>query len=378
MGARILVVDDLEANRDMLSRRLQQQSHRVDMAEDGMSALEKLGAASYDLVLLDLMMPGMDGSEVLRRMKADEKLRHIPVVMVSASDELDNVVRCIELGAEDYLPKPFNPVLLRARVNASLHKKRLHDQEMELRAQLQHSNEQLEERVRRQVREITSAQTATIFAMSKLAGSRDPESGGHLERLREYSRILARQLGTLPRYQSLIDEAFIDAIYAGAPLLDIGKVGIPDTVLLKIAQLEPAEWEIMKAHTLIGGDMLRAVDREHPGNIFIRTGIEIVEGHHEKWDGSGYPRGTAGESIPLSARIVALADVYDSLASPRGHKQSFSHDEVRQVLMNGAGRHFDPDVVDAFLRVEAEFVRTRCQFQDPRHSVPQEICQDTR
>lgn len=371
MNAHILVVDDLEANRDMLSRRLQQQAYRVDMAEDGMMALKKLGADSYDLVLLDLMMPGMDGSEVLQRMKSDEKLRHIPVIMVSANDELDNVARCIELGAEDYLPKPFSPVLLRARVNASLQKKRLHDQEMDFRMQLQQSNELLEQRVLAQVREITSAQTATIFAMSKLAESRDPQAGRHLERLREYARTLARQLAALPRFQSLIDDAFIDAIYAAAPLLDIGKVGIPDAVLLKAARLEPAEWEIMKAHTLIGGDMLRAVDHEHPGNIFIRTGIEIAEGHHEKWDGSGYPRGTAGESIPLPARIVALADVYDGLTAPHGRKQSFSHDEARQVLVDGAGRYFDPEVVDAFLKVEPEFVRIRRRFQDPELAAPQ-------
>lgn len=370
MSAHILVVDDLEVNRDMLTRRLQQQAHRVDMAEGGVQALEKLGADRYDLVLLDLMMPGMDGSEVLQRIKSDVKLRHIPVIMVSASDELDNVVRCIELGAEDYLPKPFSPVLLRARVNASLQKKRLHDQEAELRTQLQQSNTLLGERVRAQVREITSAQTATIFAMSKLAESRDPEAGGRLERLREYVHVLARQLVTLPRYQSLIEEAFIDAIYAAAPLLDIGKVGIPDAVLSKAARLEPAEWEIMKAHTLIGGDMLRAVDREHPGNIFIRTGIEIAEGHHEKWDGSGYPRGAAGDAIPLSARIVALADAYDGLVSPRGCKQSFSHDEARQVLADGANRHFDPEVVDAFLRVETEFVRIRRRFQDPERPAP--------
>lgn len=371
MNAHILVVDDLEVNRDMLSRRLQQQAYQVDMAEDGVMALEKLGAASYDLVLLDLMMPGIDGSEVLQRMKADERLRHIPVIMVSASDEVDNVVRCIQLGAEDYLSKPINPILLRARVNASLQKKYLYDQEVTLRTQLQQSNELLEQRVRAQVREITSAQTATIFAMSKLAESRDPEAGGHLERLREYTRVLAQQLGTQSRYEALIDEAFIDAIYAAAPLLDIGKVGIPDAVLIKAGRLEPAEWEVMKAHTLIGGDMLRAVDREHPGNIFIRVGIEIAEGHHEKWDGSGYPRGAAGESIPLPARIVALADVYDGLTAPRGHKQSFSHDEARQVLIDGAGRHFAPDVVDAFLGVEAEFVRVRRRFQDPDLTAPQ-------
>jgi putative two-component system response regulator len=298
------------------------------------------------------------------RMKSDADLRCIPVIMVSASDDLQNVVRCIELGAEDYLPKPFNPVLLKARVNASLQKKRLHDQETLLRTQLQESNERLEERVRAQVREITSAQSATIFAMSRLAESRDPQSGGHLERLREYAKTLARELAKLPRYWQVIDEAYVDAIYAATPLLDIGKVGIPDAVLIKAGRLDPAEWEVMKAHALIGGDTLRVVDREHPGNIFIRMGIEIVEGHHEKWDGSGYPHGMTGESIPLAARIVALADVYDSLTAQRGHKRGFSHDDAKQIIVGGADRHFDPDVVQAFLAAEAEFVRIRRRFYD--------------
>jgi len=364
MDAHILVVDDLEANRDMLSRRLQQQGHRVHAVGDGEGALSALRAAAFDLVMLDLMMPGMDGSEVLKAMKSDEALKHIPVIMVSASDEIENVVRCIELGAEDYLPKPFSPVLLKARVGASLQKKRLHDQETRLRIQLQQNNERLEERVRAQVREITLAQNATIFAMSRLAESRDPQSGGHLDRLREYARALARELARLPCYGQVIDDAFIDAIYAATPLLDIGKVGIPDAVLIKAGRLDPAEWEVMKAHTLIGGEMLREVDREHPGNIFIRMGIEIAEGHHEKWDGSGYPRGAAGNSIPLAARIVALADVYDSLTSQRGHKQGFPHDEARQIVVGGAGRHFDPDVVQAFLAVEAEFVQIRRRFHD--------------
>lgn len=364
MDAHILVVDDLEANRDLLARRLQHQGHRVHAVADGETALAALRAEGFDLVMLDLMMPGMDGAAVLKLIKADEVLKHIPVVMVSASDEIENVVRCIELGAEDYLPKPSSPVLLRARVNACLQKKRLHDQEALLRTQLQQSNELLEERVRAQVREITSAQSATIFAMSRLAESRDPQSGGHLERLREYAKVLAQELAKLPRYQQVIDEAFVDAIYAATPLLDIGKVGIPDSVLVKAGRLDPAEWEVMKAHTLIGGETLRVVDREHPGNTFIRMGIEIAEGHHEKWDGSGYPRGTAGESIPLAARIVALADVYDSFTSLRGRRRHFSHDEARQIIVEAADRSFDPEVVQAFVSAEAELVRIRRRYRD--------------
>jgi putative two-component system response regulator len=364
MAASILVVDDLDANRDVLSRRLQQQGYHVECAVDGESALAMLRAAAFDLVMLDLMMPGMDGSEVLKAMKSDDALRHIPVIMVSANDEMENVVRCIELGAEDYLPKPFNPILLRARVSSSLQKKQLHDQEMLLRRQLQQNNAMLEVRVQAQVRQISSAQIAAIFAMSKLAESREPDSGGHLERLREYSRILARELAKLPRYGLTIDAAFVDAIYAAAPLIDIGKVGVPDAILRKASKLDPAEWEIMKSHTRIGGETLRVVDREHPGNMFIRMGIDIAESHHEQWDGSGYPRGLAGESIPLAARIATVGDVYDALTSQRYHKRALSHDESREIIVSGAGRHFDPEVVNAFLASEVEFVRVRRRFHD--------------
>lgn len=357
MTAHILVVDDLEMNREMLGRRLKQLGHEVTMVESGAAALEELGHGQFDLVMLDLMMPEMDGHEVLRRIKADVNQTHLPVIMVSANDDVDNVVRCIEAGAEDYLPKPFNPVLLRARVESSLRRKELHDHEV-------HYQRDLEEQVKAQVRQISSAQTAAIFAMSKLAESRDNETGAHLDRVREYCRCLAQYLADMEKYRKQITEEFIETIYAASPLHDIGKVGIPDHILLKAGKLDLAEWEIMKAHTLIGGGTLRAVDERHPGNAFVRMGIEITEGHHEKWDGSGYPNGLRGESIPLAARIVALADIYDSLTTQRGDKAPFSHEDARAIIQAGSGKHFDPDVVDAFVTMEMEFIRIRQVFKD--------------
>lgn len=359
MKAHILVVDDLEANRDMLARRLQQLGHVVSCAESGWDALQQLANSAIDLVLLDLMMPEMDGIEVLQKIKANAHLLHLPVVMVSANDEMDNVVRCIEMGAEDYLPKPFNPILLRARVEACLQKKRSRDCELE-------QHRALEAKVRVQVKEISSAQQAAIFAMSKLAESRDTESSGHLERTREYCRALAQQLARTSKYQKIIDAHFVDALYAAAPLHDIGKVGVPDHILMK-ASLNLNEWEILKTHPLIGGATLRAVEAQHPGNIFIRMGIDIVEAHHEKWDGSGYPHGLRGESIPLAARIMALADAYDGFTSARENRRYFSHEEARQMIELGAGRHFDPDVVAAFISIEADMVRIRRQYPDEIH-----------
>jgi len=361
MTSQILVVDDLEANRDMLSRRLRQLGHCVVTAASGREALGMLHENPCDMVLLDLMMPEMDGYEVLQAIKADSALLHLPVIMVSANDEMENVIKCIESGAEDYLPKPFNPVLLRARVEASLQKKKIFDREAQYQSEL-------EERVRSQVKQITSAQLAAIFAMSKLAESRDTETGAHLERMREYCRALAQQLSKLEKYRKMLDAEFVEAIYAASPLHDIGKVGIPDQILLKAGKLNLAEWEVMKTHAAIGGKTLRAVDAQHPGNLLIRMGIDIAEGHHEKWDGSGYPNALRGESIPIAARILALADVYDALTSQRCYKQAFAHADALNIIGQGAGSHFDPEVVQAFLEIEAEFIRVRQCFKDTEES----------
>ncbi len=361
----VLVVDDNEMNRDMLSRRLQRQGYRVDVAVNGAHAVERVECGSYDLVLLDIMMPEMNGYQVLERLKADPKLRHIPVIMISALEEMESVVRCIELGAEDYVLKPFNPVLLKARVGASLEKKRLHDQEERYRDQIEKANTALEHRVREQVKEISEAQLGAIFAMSKLAESRDPETGEHLERMREYCRILSVALGKLPRYARVIDGRFVETIYAASPLHDVGKVGIPDGVLLKPGKLTEREWVIMRTHPMIGAQTLLQVNRQYPGNLLLQAGMQIAGGHHEKWDGGGYPFRLKGEEIPLVARILALGDVYDALTSKRCYKEAFTHDASREIIITQRGLHFDPEVVDAFLATENEFMKVREFFQDP-------------
>ncbi len=360
----LLVVDDNEMNRDMLSRRLERQGYHVDRAVNGREAIDKVRYLPYDLILLDIMMPEMNGYQALEALKNAQASRHIPVIMISALDDLESVVRCIELGAEDYISKPFNPTLLKARVSASLEKKRLHDQEEDYRRRVEEQNHELEHRVRRQVQQITSAQLGAIFAMSKLAESRDPETGEHLERMREYCRVLSQQLAKLPQYIHTIDQKFIDVIYAASPLHDIGKVGIPDGVLLKNGKLDGDQWEVMRNHTIIGAKTLLEVDQEHPGNDLIRTGIAIAGGHHEKWDGSGYPYGVAGDAIPLVARILALGDVYDALTSRRCYKDAFSHEKSREIILAETGKHFDPDVVRAFTETDDEFQRIRRYYQD--------------
>lgn len=363
-GSKILVVDDNEMNRDLLARRLKRQGHEVLTANDGLAALGILNSHRVDLVLLDIMMPNLDGYQVLAKMKADEYLTDLPVIMITAVDELDSAVKCIEMGADDYLTKPFNAVLLGARINASLEKHQLRKQEHKQRQQIEDLNLFLTARVRQQVAEIASAQIGAIFAMSKLAESRDPETGEHLDRMREYCRLLAQDLSKQPRYSTYIDKAYIENIYSASPLHDIGKVGVPDAILAKPGKLTDEEWVVMRTHPVIGAETLREVDREHPGNAFIQTGIEIAAAHHEKWDGSGYPHGLSGEDIPLSARILALGDVYDALTSKRCYKEAMPHQKAVEIIKEGEGKHFDPEIISAFFRINEEFIKVREYFQD--------------
>ncbi len=362
--ARIMIVEDNDYNRDLLRRRLEREGYEVVEHVNGRHALEALKTETVDMILTDIMMPEMDGFEVLEALKKDDKLKHIPVIVISALSEIDSAVKCIELGAEDHLPKPFSPTLLRARINAGLSKKRFNDREAQYKAFIESQNRNLEERVRLQVKEISDTQMAAIFAMSKLAESRDPETGEHLERMREYCKLIAQKLQNTVKYQSIITDQFIDNIYAASPLHDIGKVGIPDNVLLKPGALDKDEWKIMRQHPLIGANTLRAVDEQHPGNQFIKVGVAIAEYHHERWDGSGYPHGLKGDTIPLEARILALGDVFDALTSTRCYKKAFGPEKTRRIILDSEGSHFDPDVVKVFVENEAEFFRIRSFYKD--------------
>jgi len=360
----ILVVDDNALNIEAITRRLERDGFHTYKADSGEQAFRILENFIVDLVLLDVMMPVMDGYEVLERIKKTDKWQHIPVIMVSALGEQESVVRCIEDGADDYLTKPVNSVLLRARVNNSLNKKRLYDRDRQYRNELECYNQQLKHKVEMQVKEISSAQMSMIFATSKLAESKDPETGAHLERMQIFCKVLSEYLAKTEPFKDVITPEYIECIYAASSLHDIGKVGIPDNVLLKPGKLTDNEWEIMRTHTIIGANTLRAVIDKHPGNAFIRMGIEIAESHHEKWDGSGYPFGLKGDAIPLAARILAMADVYDALTSVRCYKEAFSHEKSREIIVQGAETHFDPRIVEAFLNCEDQFIRIKKEFKD--------------
>ena len=352
----ILIVDDNETNRNVLNDLVITLGHTPALAENGLSALAQMKKQPPDIVLLDILMPEMNGYEVLNHIKNDNSLRHIPVIMITALDNIDSVVRCIKKGADDYIVKPFNPTLLKARIGGSLEKKQLHDHMKKLQDDLKQLNASLVQKVKDRTEEIERTRDVAIFGLAKLAEYRDPETGQHLERIRIYAKILAQQLQQHEKYKKIVNDAFIDMIYKSSPLHDIGKVGIQDSVLLKQGKLTDEEFEIMKKHTLIGGSAIEAAEKDSKiQQTFLTMGKKIAYFHQEKFDGTGYPHGLKGESIPLEARIMALADVFDALVSKRVYKEAIAYDAAQKIILEGKGTHFDPDVVDAFIELQVQF-----------------------
>lgn len=362
--SQILIVDDNENNRLVLSDHLQLLGFESVDAIHGRDALDKMQQFTPQLILLDLDMPVMNGHELLAILTSDPRFQNIPVVIISGSDDTSTIAECIRRGAADFLVKPFQPRILSARIDNCLAKRKLHERELALRRMIEKYNCELEEQVAAQVRQLGEANVCTIFALSTLAESRDPETGAHLERIRNYCRVLAEQLAKHRAYSDLLTEEYIHMLYVASPLHDIGKVGIPDDVLLKPGRLTEEEFSVMQRHCDIGASCLERVSREYPDNSFMHMGVDIARYHHEKWDGTGYPNNLKGEEIPVSCRILALADVYDALRSKRCYKDGFSHEKSREIILEGRGKHFDPDVVEAFLAVEQTFVDVSNQYSD--------------
>jgi putative two-component system response regulator len=359
----LLIVDDTPANLRLLSSMLAEEGYKVRSVINGQMALTAVKTAPPDLILLDINMPNMNGYQICQQLKSDESINDIPVIFISALDELHDKVKAFASGGIDYITKPFQleEVLARVRTHLTLRKTQ---RELEAaRSELLETNHHLEERVQQQVLQLYSSQLATIFALAKLADSRDSDTGKHLDRASQYCRVMAEQLAKLPQYQEEIDDLFIEDLSTASALHDIGKVGIPDHILLKPGKLTEEEFEVMKTHTVIGAQALREVDQKYPGNKQLRMGIEIAESHHEKWDASGYPNQLAGLSIPLAARILALVDVYDALTSLRPYKTAFSHTKSCEIITADRSRQFDPDMVDCFLQVESQFavIRENCR-----------------
>ncbi len=352
----ILIVDDEPVNLAVLSQLLSD-NYKVRAANSGARALQVAGTDPRpDLILLDIMMPGMDGYSVLEKLQEATATGDIPVIFFTSMEADEDEEKGLALGAVDYITKPIRPAILLARVKAHLALKQARDF-------LHDKNAYLEAEIARRMEENQIVQNVSIRALAHLAETRDLETGEHILRTQSYVEVLARQLQDHPRFNDTITEHFIGLLTKSAPLHDIGKVGIPDSILLKPGKLTGDEWVIMKTHTELGAQAIEQAERDVERPVeFLTLAKEIAHWHHERWDGSGYPDGLAGDEIPVSARLMALADVFDALVTRRVYKSSVPFAKAREIIMEERGRQFDPEVVDAFLTNFEEFVQIAEQY----------------
>jgi putative two-component system response regulator len=338
----ILVVDDVPENLLVLTELLKD-DYEVRVANSGVRALRlAMQLPTPDLILLDIMMPEMDGYGVLRHLKSAEETASIPVIFLTALDGVDDVVIGLEMGAVDYITKPIQPLVVKARIHTQL-------QAQAVRQILTDKNQWLEDEVQRRMRENEKVQTVSILALAHLAEIRDMDTGKHILRTQSYVRLLAQAMASHPKFQSILTPNYIDLLAKSAPLHDIGKVGIPDAILLKPGALNAEEWTIMKTHAAMGAKAIEMAEQDVDYQVpFLAVAKEIAKGHHEKWDGTGYPSGLKGDQIPLSARFMAIADVFDALVCKRVYKKAMSYNDALSIIKDGRGKHFDPDIADAF------------------------------
>ncbi len=362
---RVLIVDDEEPVRRVCRMAIQNEPVACDEVDTGPDAVARALAQAYDLVLLDVDLPGLNGEQVLRKLRQQPPAAHTKVIMLSGRTTGDDLSRLLTAGADDYLTKPFSVVQLRARVKAALRLKDAQDRSDVLTRRLATSNAELEQALSSRDGELIHARGALVLALAKLVEQRSSETGAHLIRLQRYCRVLAEASAGTPAFADRLDPTFVQAVEAAAPLHDIGKVAVPDHVLNKPGQLTPDERLLMQAHTTIGADTLAEVSARYPfATGFFHTAIEIARHHHEKWDGTGYPDRLAGEAIPLSARLVAVADVYDALRSRRVYKPSLSHPVAVGQMLDRSPGHFDPALLDVFRRVAGQFDRIFQEMAD--------------
>jgi putative two-component system response regulator len=352
----VLIVDDAAENLQLLVTIVRRGGLVPRPVLSSRLAIQAAVADPPDLVLLDVRMPEMSGFEVCKWLKQDERLRDIPVVFISGLQTSEDKVEGFRVGGVDYVTRPFHEQEVLARIKTHLHLKRL-------QTELVSNNSRLAERVEEQAKATAAAQMATIFALAKLAEVRDDDTGRHVERVATFAELLAKRLRMMRLHVAELTPAFIDTLRQTATLHDIGKVGIPDAILLKPAKLTTEEFVVMKTHTTLGANTLASVLKQHPDNQFLRMGVDVAKSHHEMWDGSGYPEGLEGEQIPLAARIVSVADFYDALTSTRCYRRGVSHEETVKLIEQGSGIQFDPEIAAAFKALEQEFGRIRREMQ---------------
>ncbi|UCO95847.1 two-component system response regulator [Metapseudomonas lalkuanensis] len=365
--ATVLVVDDTPDNL-MLMADLLKDRYRVKAANSGEKALRLLQADPLpDLFLLDIMMPGLSGHQVAEQLKLDPRTADIPIIFLTSMAAMEDEILGLKLGAVDYITKPISPPVVLARVDTQLKIKAAADF-------LRDQKEYLEKEVQRRTAEVMAIQDVTIQAMTSLAETRDNETGNHIRRTQHYVELLAELLRDHPRFRHFLNDETIQLLFKSAPLHDIGKIGIPDYILLKPGRLTPEEFEIMKTHTTRGRDAIQHAEDQLGISVgFLRLAKEIAYSHQEKWDGSGYPEGLAADDIPISARLMAVADVYDALISRRVYKVGMSHEQAVEIIRQGRGAHFDPDICDAFLGCHGQFRAIAERYADSDQDMARQI-----
>ncbi|ACZ19604.1 response regulator receiver modulated metal dependent phosphohydrolase [Thermanaerovibrio acidaminovorans DSM 6589] len=351
----VMVVDDTPENLHVLRGLLESGGVKVRAFPNGPMALKAACQDPPDLIMLDVMMPQMNGFQVARRLREDERTRGIPILFVSALSDTGSKVRAFREGGVDYVTKPFQAEEVMARV-------RTHLELSMARRELQMHNRHLNDLVNEKVREISDSQMAIILAITRITEYRDSETGMHIERTGHLCKALAMEVAR--DLVSRVSDQFVENIFHAAPLHDIGKVAIPDQILLKPGKLTGEEFEIMKTHAVIGAEALKAARDRYPNNPFVNMGMEIARWHHERWDGRGYPDGLVGDQIPLSARIMSVVDVYDAIRSRRPYKPPFPHHRAVEMVLEGRGTQFDPMVVEAFVRASDAFQAIHLEMGD--------------
>ena len=356
--ATVLIVDDEPVILAIMSRALGE-GYTVRAANSGQRALQVAATAPRpDLILLDVLMPGSDGYSVLSQLHENPATRDIPVIFVTAMEAEGEEEKGLAMGAVDYITKPIRPAILRARVRTHIILKQARDF-------LHDENAYLESEIARRMEENQRIQNISIRALAHLAETRDPETGDHILRTQSYIQVLAERLQSHPRFSDTITDHYIQLLTKSAPLHDIGKVGIPDHVLLKSGKLTADEWTIMQTHAELGARAIELAQKDVDQPVeFLNLATEIAHWHHERWDGSGYPDGLKGDAIPVSARLMAVADVFDALISRRVYKPAMPFTDARELIKAGRGSQFDPDVTDVFMEDFDEFVAIAQKYQE--------------
>ena len=359
--SRTILVADSDPSVRCLFQEILGVRYVLEEAANGHEAIDAIGRLSPELIFLDVRLPGIDWHTIAKQLPVGHSSQ---LVVVSDSATTSERARALEVGAEDYLVKPLNPADLQSRVELNLRLRERREKEASLQRQIDLDSDELAAGNWARIDQTIALQDVAVFTLAKVAESRDNETGQHISRMREYSQILARELQRGGAYADEIDGTFLADFYRSSPLHDIGKVGIPDSILLKPGRLTPDEFDDMKRHTTIGGNILHEAVMGLEGGGFLSMAVMIAQFHHERWDGGGYPAGLIGDEIPLAARIVSVADVYDALTSERPYKKAWSNLDAKQAIDDAAGTQFDPVVVAAFNRCFEEILVTQREYAD--------------